>query len=634
MRKNSIHQRITLFVAAAGLLLTVHTPVFAQSITVQASVDQTTVGVQDLVTFQVEIQGASFSDVDTPSAPETEGLSLIQPTPTTRRNVSIINGRIRQSIAFEWTFRPLREGDARIASMTVSIGGKDYRTEAIDLTVVAQSAQAGRRNAPSPWPFSTPSPRPDDDTVGDQPRFTDEDLFIRAIPGTGSVYQNGQIVVSYNLYFRTGIHLRQSRMADSWDAAGFWREELEVDPSPIPREVVSNGLRYNMIVLKKVAFFPTRTGKLVIDPLKIETEAYVPYRSSDPWGSFFAPLGQAQQIEVASEPVTIDVRPLPNNPPPGFSGAVGSFTLNTEIDRLDVNAGESVEMKVTISGTGNIATLEAPRLQAPGVFDVYDPKVSLNIDRNRDRVVGSKTFTYVLVPRANGTFELPPLEFSYFNPSGQRYITLRSDPYTFRVSGNGGAPGSARITASGLPVDDIASIMHGDVNWIPAGGIPLYRNPLTYVILALPLLALAGIWGYRRHLLRLSNDREYARSRRAHPVARKHLRHAVRLLKESNPRAFYEALDRAVVSFIGNRLNISETGLTRQQLDLCLIDAGVSEKVRQNLQDFLVECDRARFAPVLPDTQAQEQALYDAGHLITVLNEHLNNNQPVSARSK
>ncbi len=596
-------------------------PVRAQSVRVTASVSQSTIGVEEALSYKIQIDGVSAGDVQRPSPPEASGLSLAQPVPSTQQSVSIVNGRMTQSVAYEWLFHPEGEGTAEIASATVLVKGETYRTEPVQVTVVPQAQrprQQARRDPFSPFNSLRRAPREPADSP---PAISKQDIFIRAIPSDRQVFRNEQVNVEYHLFFREGMQLRQSRLADSWDAEGFWREELDVERRPIPKTVVENGLRYNTIVLKRVAVFPTRTGQLTVDPLKIEAEAYVPSRSADPFDQFFSFRPRYEPVEVASAPIAIEVSPLPGSAPENFLGAVGAFRVEAQVDRNEVEVGEPIQVELRISGTGNIATIEAPHFEPPGVFELYDPQVNTVIDRSGTRIRGTKTLTYVLVPRSNGVFQIPQVALSFFNPEHGRYETLSPRPTSVRVTGTSVAPTATLTSTSGLPVDDIAGLLPSVRSWSRLGRLPLHRVVWTYVLLVLPLVALIGAMAYQRHSDRLSVDLSYARNRRAHPVARKHLKQAEVLLSQNNPRAFYEEIERAVLSFIGNRLNVAELGMTRQELIVALQQHRVSEDIQRMLLELLDECDRVRFAPIPPNREAMNTACDRASTLIVQLDQ-------------
>ncbi len=596
----------------------------AQTVRVQAFVSESTIGTEEILAYSIQIENASSQDVTRPEAPRTEGLTLLQSTPSSQMSTSIINGRLSQSLSFEWRYRPSREGQARIEETAVVVKGQTYRTAPITITVVPQSQRpaTARRNARSRMidPFN-PSTTADDplpaSTIGK------DDIFIRAIPSASSVYQSEQIHIEYQLFFREGMQLRQSRLADSWDAEGFWREELDVERRPIPQTVVEKGLRYNTIVLKRVAVFPTRAGELQIDPLKIEAEAFVPSRSSNPFDQFFSFSPRYEPVEVSSPPIKIHVEPLPAGAPESFNGAVGTFHIEASVDRQQVEVGEPIQVELRISGTGNIATLEPPLFTPPGVFEQYDPQIRTAINRNGNRVNGTKVLTYVLIPRSNGSFQIPQVEMTYFNTSRKQYEKMQPEAVTVRVTGNASTPAAAMTSAMGLPVDDIAGILPEASDWRRLHRQPLHRNPLVYLALFLPLAGLAALRVYTARAKLLAGDERTARNRSAHPLARKHLHGALTLLSRQDSRGFYQEVERAVRSFIGNRLNVAETGLTYQQLDQALESNGTTPALRKQVLGLIQECDRVRFAPVPPDQSAMNTACDRASQIIVQLDAEL-----------
>lgn len=606
--------------------LVVTQTVYAQEVGVQASVSETTIGTEEAVTFRVEISGVSANDVTTPRPPEATGLALLQSAPSTQTSVSIVNGKMTQSVAYEWAFRPSTgEGKAELGQTAVTVKGQTYNTQPITINVVPQAQrpqrQTRRRNVFDPFGRLRNAPASPSSNEPAAPQIGKNDIFIRALPSARRVVRNQQVNIEYHLFFREGMQLRQSRLADSWDAEGFWREELDVQRRPVPKTVVENGLRYNTIVLKRVAVFPTHTGDLTIDPLKIEAEAYIPNQNLDPFDQFFSYRPRYEPVEVASPSVKIEVLPINTDVPGSFTGAVGSFQLESRVDREEVEVGEPIQVEIKISGTGNIATIELPDFNPPGVFEQYDPQIKTSIDRSGGRIRGSKTMTYVLVPRSNGTFQIPEMEMSYYNPSRERFETIRPRPSPVKVTGNATAPVAMLRNASGLPVDDIAGLLAIPESWRPLNAAPLHQRWWVYVLLALPLVVLGGFVIQHRQATKLAGDLRFARNKRAHPVARKHLKRAEELLAQKDARAFYEEIERAVLSFVGNRLNVAETGMTYGQIDALLAKRQVEDGVRKQFIGLLEECDRVRYAPILPDYDQMNTACDRVSELIVTLDE-------------
>lgn len=612
----STYRFLILIATLSILVASVRPPAAAQDLKVSALVDEPVIGTEERVTYTIEVQGTSLPDIRAPQPPETKGLVLANRYPSSSRNISVVNGAMTVSMGYSWQFSPTGIGTASIDAATVIAGGKTYTTKPVSVEVVDQSKRPARRTRQPRSLFDEAFGAPTEPTKS----ISNSDLFIRAKPSKRNAFQNEQITIEYDLYFRSGVQLRQSRLADSWDAEGFWREELEVESRPVPKTVVENGVRYNVITLKRVAVFPARTGDLTVDALKIESEATAGSGIRDP---FFSLRSRYQPVELSSTPVRVVGKAFPSGAPSSFSGAVGAYKLNVALDRSDIEVGESAQLKISISGSGNIATLEGPELDAPGVFEVYDPQVSSNVIRTGRSVRGTKTFSYVLVPRSNGTFELPPIEFSFLNPSRGRYETLKSSNYTIKVTGDAVSTGVTATTASGLPVDDIPQISLIASRWVATSNTPLHQSPLVYVLLTLPLIGIVGVAVYNRLNDRITSDVTFARNRRAHPVARKHLKQAGELLEQRNAKGYYEELDRAVLGFIGDRLNVGERALTRSELDATLLQAGIHEATRVDVNQLLDECDQVRFAPSPPDSDSMNTAMDRASQLIQSIHEQL-----------
>lgn len=589
----------------------------AQDIAVQASVDATTVGTEETVTYTIEVEGVRLSRIETPSPPDTDGLVLLQSSPVTRTDISYTNGEVQSTATFRWTYRPIREGTARLQPATVIVAGETYRTEAIELRVEPQAQRSGRSPAPS---GRQPGSSGISSLAEDSESSVASDLFIRAEAIEEEAYVGEQVPLTYRLYYREGLRLRGTRLAGSWDAAGFWREEMDVPSRPAPRTSTMEGERYRTIVLKRVAVFPARAGSLQVAPLRVETDVQRPSGRS-PMSRFFSGSGPSKRVEITSDPVMLHVKPLPDGAPVSFEGAVGAFQMDVQLNRAEVEVGESVEIEVRLSGKGNLSTLDPPPLELPPAFDQFDPDVNASINRGGTYVRGTKTFTYTLVPEEAGVYTLSPIEFSYFDPEDERYETLQENLPPIRVRETEETPVATGTTGEGMPVGDIAGLITNASNWTRTDATPLHRSPWAYAALLLPMLLLGGLLAYRR--LQEAPDTPRTRRQQAQAVARRHLERARQLHERNEPRPFYEEIERAVLGFIDRRLRMATQGLTRPQLDARLEAAGVPTDTRQTLFDLLDECDRARFAPVDPDATAFRTAHERTSALLADLYRHL-----------
>ncbi len=574
-----------------ALLLALALPASAQrgrDVAVTASVNATTIGEQDFVIYTIAVDGSELPGVETPSVPTTRGLALVSPYPSTERQVSVVGHAMQQRLAFRWTFRPTGTGTAQIGAARVRADDRIYETEALTVEVVTQANRPSRSNPAGA--------RPNSGAQDDEPaQLTRDQAFIRASASKRSAYVGEQVVVTYTLFFDPRVQFRQIRLADSWDAAGFWREDLDVDDSPIPQRQVVDGIQYSTIVLKRVSLFATRAGELTVEPFRVATEAVVPpSRTRDPFGSLWGLRGRTVDARIASNPLRLDIQRLPSGAPDGFGGAVGQFRMGTSVDRTSLETGQSASLNVQVSGDGNLATLDPPTLQAPGTVEVYRPSVDLNPTRSGSRLYARVAYDYALVPRTNGTVEIPPVRFSYFDPSARAYRTLTGDGTQLIVTGE------PITTRAALPPDALAPIAERTTLVRTDDRTPLHRQVWPYALTVLPLLLFAGAFvaGRRRHAL--AADPLGARRKRAHPVAQRVLKEADAALAIGDVAGFYAKLEASVLGFVGGRLHLSERGLTRTKLAEHLDRAGVDTSTRDALLTLLTRCDQARFAPVPP----------------------------------
>lgn len=600
-----------------GLVITSQT---SSAQTVTGTVSSSTIGTEETVSYTLEISGTDGSDIVPPSPPEAEGLVLVSTSASRGTNISITNGRVSRSVSYTWHYRPEQEGAARILETNITVGNQNYRASSVSITVVPQSQRPRRPQRRSPFGslFDDPVPnRP-------PPEITERDIFIRARQSSREAYMNEQVTLDYQLYFRPGTLPRNSRQSDSWDAEGFWREELDLPDNQTAELVVENGIRYQMVSIRRVAVFPTRPGELSIDPLKIAADVQSP--DADPFSN---PLFTRtySTVERASPTVNITSKPIPADAPDGFTGAVGNYSLSAELSRSELEVGEAVQLTVTIEGRGNIALIEAPQPDFPGIFEIYDPEVNTSKYESGNVIQGRKTFTWLIIPRSNGTFQIPSIQFAFFDPSQEEYIVRTADLDPITITGTASGPIAVTSTASGFPVDDLA-LLKRDPRWSAVNRTPLHHRTWFYLVVLLPVLGLSATALLRRRVTRLATDTAWARNRRAHPLARKHLKNARKLLGEGSPDEFYAALEQAVLGFLGNRLNISERGLTRPQLASLLSDAGLSADRQQELVAFLDACDAARFAPVPPEPSQMKEHLMQASRILSSITDELETAAP------
>ncbi|MDT0632402.1 BatD family protein [Rubrivirga sp. S365] len=534
-----------------------------------AVVSDRAVRVGEPFTYTLTLQGGAGDDVRAPIA--TGALRLVSDQPTLDVT-TMVGGQTQRRVA--WLYEGTRPGTGRVGGLRVTVGGRRLTVDPVAVTVNGRAPPA---RAPSGVPG-----------VGSE-------LFVRAEPSRETAVVGQQVVVDYVLYFEPHVQPRQTAPIGTWDAAGFWREELDV-PSAYPRTVSLGGRTYEAVTIRRVALFPTRAGTLELSPMEFSVDLLRTDRriGNDPFAPFFSPFSQRYTEETVTAPAAqVAVRELPPGAPPSFDGAVGQFTLRSSADRHAVAAGEPVEVQVTISGTGNLATLGAPALDVPPNADVYGPEEDREAMRGAAPLRGVKSFTWTLVPQG-GDIEVPPAAWSYFDPATGTYQTLRTDPVEVAVRGG--------TVAGGAVAADGARRLRTDADWQRPAGSTAWLWAVLGGGLALPALAALALLGVRAGRERLAADTPDRRSRRAAAAA------SSRLAGTAGGADGFREVERAVRAFLADRLGVPPSVRERAALDARLEAAGAPTELRDRVHAVIAACARGQFAPGLASNLAAVRA--------------------------
>ncbi len=569
--------------------------------TARAYLSENEVGLNQQFVLNLEIAGTQQLDAD-PTLPDLSAFAAYLGSGTST-SMQMANGRTSVTLTIQYQFQATAEGTFDIGPVTVAASGQTLTTEPLTIRVTTSAAATTRSG-------------------GDGGVASDE-LFITATPSKRTVYVNESVTVEYRIFTR--VNVDGYNLTRQPGTAGFWVEELATPQAGV-EQVVRNGVQYASSVIRRVALFPTSAGSKTLEPLTIEAQVRVRRRSrgffDDP---FFGGGLSRTPVEIASDPVEIEVLALPAGQPPSFTGLVGQFDVATSIDRTDVDTNDALTFRLEVTGTGNIRTVAAPELGFPTNFEVYPPDVTELVEPSGEGVRGRKVFEYVVVPRAPGDVSIPPVELAYFDSDTDAYAVATSAPLSLRIAGDAddapSAPGGRRRTSIDAQ-QDIRFIRIAVPAFRPIGASVL-RSPAFWAVLMTPWLAVAGAVATRRHQDRLRGDVAYARRRRASRVAKQRLAKAESLRSPEQHRAFHAEVGRALHGFVGDKLNLAEAGLVRDEIRSHLTARGVSEEVIAPYLTCLEDCDRQRFAPIEPDPTAMQDMLTRAGQAMTDLDQAL-----------
>lgn len=608
MKQNkSIFKRNVWRCVVAMVAMAVAQVAAAQEISVQApqSVYQ---GDNFTVRFVVNTQVKDFR------GPTFKGFStLAGPNTSTSTSISFVNGQMSNStsMTFTYTLRADLEGTYTVGAASCSADGKKLTSKPFTIKVEKLSAaqqkqrqqqQQQQRQAFDPW-SQQPAQAADID---------EKTLFARASINKSNPYQGEQVIITYKIY--TQVPISQFTIDKLPGNKGFWAEDLSEGRKVKQYEETIDGRRYQVAEIRRGALFAQESGKLTVEPLDLNVLAMVQSqrrRTGSIWDLFDDPFFNAHQAverPLSTNRISVNVRPLPNVPA-DFSGAVGRFDVKGGLNLDRVKANEAVSYRITVSGSGNLMLIDAPKPEFPSAFEVYDPQINDNIKKGENGISGSRTYEWVLIPRTKGKYTIPAYNFTYFDPQSGQYVTRRVEAQTIDVE-----KGDAHSTAVAVGKDDVR-LLNSDINYIhPSGRLHKVRHEehagwgFWAVAAAIVLLTAAILVGGRR---RQAAEQDVAgmRRKRAIRMARKRLKRAEAHLRDDKTESFYEEIYRAIWGCLADKYSIELSRLGRDTVSACLADKQVPESQQQSIMQVLQDVDMARFAP--GDARSQMQRIYD-----------------------
>lgn len=535
--------------------------------------------------------------------PAIENFSVLSgPSTSQSSSIQIINGKVARSVEYSFTYvlAAGKEGVFEIPPAKITVDGTSYDSNPVKINVAKGSSgtqgQQGSQSGQS----------------GSSGNFDDlkDDVFIRAVASKTNPMQGEQIVITYKLYFRINISAPEFRKEPSF--MGFWKTDLNKDRQSYKQYTENyNGQQYNVAEIKKFALFPQKSGKIEIEVAYATCQAQVreqsQQKSRDPFfDSFFNDpffnRYKTVEIPLSANAMTINVIPLPtSNRPPQFNGAVGSFEFTPSIDKTSLKANEAINLKFTIRGKGNIELVDKLPVSFPPDFEVYDPKITSDINIAEDGVSGSKTFEYLIIPRTQGIFTIKPVNFSFFDLKRNTYQTLSSPEYTINVAKGEGSAGN--VTYSGVNQADIKYI-GSDIRHIKTKGLKLkaigsyfFGSSLFYALYLLPvLLFIVFITTMKKELKKRSNI-SLMRNRKATKVAQKRMKKAQTFMQENKKNEFFEEVSLALWGYLSDKFSIPLSNLSMDTVKDALLAKEVNEATIKQFIETLEHCEYARFAP-------------------------------------
>jgi BatD DUF11 like domain len=598
-------RRLLMIAGCLFVLSILALPASAQAPVVSATVDRTDLGGGEPLALTITVNGANGR----PYLPALADFRILDAGSGTQINT--VNGTTTVQAVTQYLLLPLRAGDLLIPSVPVIVDGQTYRTDPIRVTV----SEAAASSAPAP---SGSSSQPPSFQSGNDPfdLLNMLDRWMQGSPGLGSLSRPGQVPINpaqtyqqiaapaalqgQDYYAEALIDkpaayqgeqvlytLRLYQALDPYGQiqyqppafSGFWSKQLPGQQTYVTQ---AGGRTYRVTEIQQ-ALFPTVAGKVAIDAARLVLPP-----------DFMS----AQGVEVASQPLTLDVQPLPAGAPTGFRGAVGQYRMEDSVDKTEAKVGDALTQRVAITGAGNIEQVTDPAWPDDAAWRAFDSKSTTDSQFQDGKLVGVRRIERVLVPTQPGDHTLPAAEFSYFDPSAGQYRTITAQPVTVSVAPDGSAPaGAAQPAASQGAANTTGSLpaarpLKAVSAQSLAAGESLPHQPIYWGLWVLPVALIAGQYVGQRRQRHEQVNAAAQRSRKAAGQADQALRAAAK-----DPQTAHEAAGRILVDYLSARLQRPVSGLTQsalaEEMLACDVDPGLVVRV----QGILTRSELGRYAP-------------------------------------
>ena len=565
---------ISLFICLLSISLV------AQEATLKAKVSKNKLGVNQRlrIEFSIDKQGG-----DNFSPPKFTNFRVVG-GPSQSVSQSWINGKVTFSQSYTYIIQPKRKGAFSIASASIKIGGKFIKSEPVKVIVLD--------------PVEIPKNPNDPNYVAQQ------NIHLVAEISKANPYVGEGIYVEYRLYVSENVSVYDTSISEAPKYNGFWNQDIKVNGFLVKMGKY-NGENYRYIVLQKALLIPTKTGKLSIDPMRMDIVIGVPSGRADFFGNA---ITKNIRREFASTKKIIRPKSLPlEGKPANFAGAVGDFNFSVALSKDILKANETSQVQVKISGKGNLKLFELPTVETPAELEMYQPERKERVRVNASGLSGAVTDTYTVVPLYKGKYKIPSISFSYFNPKEKKYKTIATEDFFVDVQ-----EGKELITLDTSSVRKQEVISTGKnfryiatkTNFITAKKIDFFKSNLFYVLFLLPLIAIPiGVFIGKKNEER-SNDILGNKTRKAEKLAKKYLSKAQKQLGKKE--AFYEALERALHNYLKAKLGVETAEISKERITEILKGKNVEAATIHQFIEVLKNSDFARYTPFTATEMKEE----------------------------
>ena len=566
---------IALFISVLSLTAS------AQEAVLTAKVSKNKLGINQRlkIEFTINKQGG-----DNFSPPKFSNFKVVG-GPSQSVSQSWINGKVTFSQSYSYIIQPKRKGELTIGSASIEIAGKNINSKPIKIIVLDAIEIPKDPNDPN--------------------YIAQQNIHLVAEISKSKPFVGEGLYVEYRLYVSENISVYDTSVTEAPQYNGFWNQNIKINNFPVKMGKY-NGEDYRYIVLQKAFLIPTKTGKLQIDPMKMDIVIGVPSGRTDFFGN---PITQNIRKEFASTKKTISPRALPlKEKPENYTGAVGTFKFNVSLSKNLLKANESSQIQLTVKGKGNLKLFELPKVVTPVELEKYQPERTEKVRVSSSGISGTVSDTYTIVPQYKGKYKIPNISFSYFNPKEEKYHTINTDNLIVEV-----------LEGKELnPVLEINTVQKQTVvstgknfryiqtksNFKPIDRSEFFKSNLFYALLFIPILTIPIVILIAKRNERRNNDLVGSKSRKAEKLAKKYLSEAQKQLGKKE--AFYESLERALHNYLKGKLGIETADISEEKITEILEKRSVDSKTIHEFIVVLKNSDLARYTPITNSEMKEE----------------------------
>ena len=489
-----------------------------------------------------------------------------------------VNGKRTFSKIYSYFLSPIKKGSVTIGQATIEIDNKIYKTLPVKISV-SESVSISK-------------------DPNDSNYVVNENLHLVAEVSNISPYLNEGISIKYKLYYSPQINVTNVGEIETPEFENFWSQNIKIPRLQIERGSYK-GDNYNFVTWKKIVLYPQKSGKLEVLPLSLDVSVDVPTNRRDFFGNRI--YNQVSK-KVTAGKRSINVKVLPLNAPESFNGAVGKFDIKLKTNKTELNASESLQATVKVSGNGNLKLFSTPSIKVPSSLEKYDPEYNEKVSTNLTGMKGFISNTYTLVPQFQGKYPIKPVEFTFFNPKLNKYETIYSDEIIINVlegplsfQENNINSSSTTKSKNILPSINQFKFIKTESDLVKINSKPFIYSLSFYLILIFPVLAILLLVIFFKSNNITSSKLKESKSRRANKLAKKYLSDARKNLE--NKDIFYVALEKALHNFLKSKLFIETSDYSKEKISKLLYSKDIEKESLELFIKLIENCEFARFTP-------------------------------------